>query len=92
MPKKKRRQFTPEFKAEAVRLVREGLSQAQVGRDLGINPGTLGQWVKLLEDLPKGSEAVDLEEVRRLRKRVAQLEEEREILKKAAAYFAKESN
>lgn len=91
MPRKKRRVYTPEFKAEAVRLVRGGLSQAQVAKDLGVSPGTLGQWVRQLQDMPSGSEAVDLEEVRRLRKRVAQLEEEREILKKAAAYFAKES-
>jgi len=89
---KKRKRYTAEFKAEAVRLVRGGLSQAQVARDLGISPGTLTQWVRLLRDEEDGvGKLAEVEEVRRLRRLVAQLKEERDILKKATAYFARES-
>ncbi len=90
---KKRKQYTKEFKAEAVRLVLGGLSQAQVARDLGISPGTLTQWVRVMKDQAEDAgKPVDLEEMRHLRRRVRLLEEERDILKKATAYFAKESN
>jgi len=89
---KKRKRYTAEFKAEAVRLVRGGLSQAQVARDLGMSPGTLTQWVQLLRDEEDGAEKLaDLEEMLRLRRLVARLKEERDILKKATAYFARES-
>jgi transposase len=67
------------------------MSQAEVARDLGVSAGTLAQWVRRAGEVASEAEPVSVEEMRRLRKRVAQLEEEREILKKAAAYFAKES-
>ena len=93
MASKKRREFSLEFKREAVRLLKEGdLSQAQVARDLGISPTLLGRWRTLLErEEDAAANGVDLEELRRLRRENARLREERDILKKAAAYFAKES-
>src|SRR3989442_14874685 len=91
----KRRQFTDEFKAGAVRLVLdEGKSVAQVARDLDLTPSALGGWVKHARaDRSKGKTGLTTEEraeLARLRKEVRQLEMERAILKKAAAFFAKE--
>jgi transposase len=93
MASKKRREYSLEFKREAVRLLKEGdLSQAQVARDLGISATLLGRWRKLVESEEAGGEGrADSEELRRLRREVKRLREERDILKKAAAYFAKES-
>lgn len=97
-----RRQFTREFKLEAVRLVKEsGKSQAQVARDLGIRPDMLRTWKRQAEGRA-GFAAVDVfpgigklssqdEEVLRLRRENEVLRQERDFLKKAAAYFAKES-
>ena len=87
--------YDPEFRARAVELVRtRGLSRAQVARDLGINPETLRLWVKQAEidagqrdGLTRDQQA----ELARLRRENAVLKEEREILKKAAAFFARES-
>ena len=91
----KRRQFTDEFKAGAVRLVLdEGKSVAQVARDLDLTPSALGGWVKQAQaDRSKGKTGLTTDEraeLTRLRKEVRQLEMERAILKKAAAFFAKE--
>ena len=96
---RQRRQYTLEFKQEAVRLVNEhGLSPAQVGRDLGVDRSLVRSWMGKPEagqlvpnpSPPKTAPSLE-EEVRRLRKENALLREEREILKKAAAFFAKES-
>ena len=95
--KRVRRAFTPEFKAEAVRLCRLGdRTVAQVAKDLGLTDSVLREWVKLAEaeDAPPPRDALaaeEREELVELRKRVKRLEMEREILKKAAAFFAKES-
>ena len=91
-----RRKFSPEFKAEAVRLVKErGVTQAQAARDLGIHLTVLGKWVRKAGPTPKAPAMMmrDTEpgEVVRLRREVAQLRAERDLLKKAAAYFAKEA-
>ena len=91
----KRRQFTDEFKAGAVRLVLdEGKSVAQVARDLDLTPSSLAGWVKQARaDRSKGKTGLTTDEraeLARLRKEVRQLEMERAILKKAAAFFAKE--
>lgn len=97
MEKRKRRKFSDEFKREAVRLVRQGDgSVSRVARELDVTVSALRQWVKQDEiDRGKGPpEALttqEREELRKLRRRVRMLEEEREILKKAAAFFAKES-
>ena len=87
--------YDPEFRARAVELVRStGLSKAQAARDLGVNPETLRLWVKQAEiDAGRrdGLTTDEKAELARLRREVAVLKEEREILKKAAAFFARES-
>ena len=97
MQKRRKRSFTREFKAEAVRLVlNEGQTVAQVARDLDLTPSSLRSWVKQAEidqgQGPAGSlTSEELAELRRLRKENRVLKMEREILKKAAAFFAKEN-
>ena len=87
--------YDPEFRARAVELVRtRGLSRAQVARDLGVNPETLRLWVKQA-DIDAGQRdgltSDEKAELARLRRENRILREEREILKKAAAFFARES-
>jgi transposase len=91
-----RRTYTPEFKQEAVRLVREeGMTLTQVGRSLGICKTLVRDWVQKADAgmAPKGSlpDGSVEEELARLRRENRILREEREILKKAAAFFAKET-
>jgi len=93
MSKKKRRKYTKEFKEEAVRLIsEEGYSYAEAGRNLGVNPNLLSRWKREFEgiELDPGSAAAMQAELKRLRKENKRLKMEREILKKAAAFFAKE--
>ena len=96
MPKPKP-PYPPEFRAEAVRLARtSGKPQAQIARDLGVTVETLRLWRKQA-DLDDGRRSDGLtseeqEELRRLRRENRILREEREILKKAAAFFARESD
>lgn len=96
--KKGRRIYSREFKIEALRLASQpGMSMAQVARELGITAGLMGTWKRQFgnsADLKAGSESglsAEAAENQRLRKENAKLKEERDILKKAAAYFAKES-
>jgi transposase len=94
--KRPRRQFTDEFKAGAVRLVLdEGKTVAQVARDLDLTASALGGWVERARaDRSKGKTGLTSEEraeLARLRKENRELKMERDILKKAAAFFAKES-
>lgn len=93
-----KRTFTREFKLEAVKLVKErGVSMSQASRDLDIHLNVLRKWVKDVNADPaqafpgQGQMKVDQAEIAKLRKEVAKLKMERDILKKAAAYFAKES-
>jgi|TARA_R100000501_G_C2586557_1_gene87943 transposase len=92
-----RRKFSREFKVEAVHLVTQrGVSVAQAARDLDLHVTVLSRWVKEFGDSPvgafpgKGQMKLEDEEVRRLRREVAKLKAERDILKKAAAYFARD--
>lgn len=99
---RRRRQFTPEFKLEAVRLVTEnGRKVSEVARELGIRAEMLRDWKRQAESRA-GSSPVDVfpghgrlpsqeEEIRRLRRELEVVKQERDFLKKAAAYFAKES-
>jgi transposase len=96
--KKPRQKYTREFKVEAVRMVIEqGLTIAQVSRDLGINPNLLGQWKKKFIEDPefafpgKGKMKPQDEELHRLRKENAVLRQERDFLKKTMVFFARES-
>jgi transposase len=93
-----RRRFDRAFKLEAVRLVRDrGVSVAQAARDLDLNENMLRRWVKELSADPQhafpgqGQMKPEQLEIERLRREVIKLKAERDILKKAAAYFAKES-
>jgi transposase len=94
--KRARRQFTDEFKAGAVRLVLdEGKTVAQVARDLDLTPSALGGWVKQARANRDGGKSGltsdERAELARLRKDNRELKLERDLLKKAAAFFAKES-
>ncbi len=94
--KRVRRQFTDEFKAGAVRLVLdEGKTVAQVARDLDLTASALGGWVKQARaDRDGGKSGLTTEEkaeLAALRKENRQLRVERDILRKAAAFFAKET-
>lgn len=93
-----RRKFSREFKLEAVKLVTErGVTVAQAGKDLDVHENVLRKWVREMRDEPQeafpgnGKQKAQEAEIARLRKEVAKLKMERDILKKAAAYFAKES-
>ena len=90
------RQFDDEFKAGAVRLVLdEGRSVGQVARDLDLTESALRNWVdRARADRTKGRTGLtteEREELRRLRKENRRLRVERDVLKKAAAFFARES-
>lgn len=91
--KKQRRKFSKEFKREAVRLVRDsGASLTQVARDLGVQSSVLSTWKTMVEEEEKtGLTSDELEELAQLRKDKARLQMEVEILKKATAFFARES-
>ncbi len=97
-PKRKRRAFTDEFRAGAVRLVLEGAkSLPQVARDLDLTESSLRTWVERAradkgEGKPGALTTAEREELAALRKKVRNLEMERDFLKKAAAFFAKESS
>jgi transposase len=90
----KYRKFTQEYREEAVKMVIEsGRPIAAVGRDLGLNEGTLGNWVTKYRDEHPASEELDIAERARLKeleKENRELRMERDFLKKAAAFFAKE--
>ncbi len=95
---KARRQFSREFKLEAVKLVKErGVSVAQAGRDLDVHENVLRKWIREATSDPreafpgKGVMKPEQAELDRLKKENAKLRMERDLLKKAAAYFARES-
>jgi transposase len=96
-PRRARRSFSDEFKAGAVRLVLdEGKTVGQVARDLDLTATALNEWVKRARaDRTHGKTGLTTEEraeLSGLRKEVRELRMQRDILKKAAAFFAKESN
>jgi transposase len=94
-PRRTRRSFTDDFKAGAVRLVLEqGKTVAAAARDLGLTESSLRHWVEQARaDRTKGKTGLtteEREELARLRKEVRELRMERDVLKKAAAFFAKD--
>lgn len=93
-----RRVFSREFKLEAVKLVRErGVKIAQAARDLDVHENVLRKWIRDVTADPAhafpghGQMKPEQLEIERLRREVTKLKAERDILKKAATYFAKES-
>lgn len=94
----RRRKFGREFKLEAVKLVRaRGVSVAQAARDLDVHENVLRKWVREFGADPMqafpghGQMKPEQQEIERLRREVTKLKAERDILKKAAAFFAKEA-
>jgi transposase len=93
-----RRKYTREFKLEAVRLIKDrGVSYAQASQDLKVHPTQLRNCARAFADDPQyafpgqGQMKPEQLEIARLKREVIKLKAERDILKKAAAYFAKES-
>jgi transposase len=88
--------YSADFRAEAVRLaLTSGQSHQAVARELGIAPDTLAVWIARAGGQERPGEALspsEREELQQLRRENARLREEREILKKAAAFFAQESH
>ena len=93
----RKRKYTPEFRAEAVKLVKTSEKPlAHVAKDLGIPEGSLYQWVRAAEKTEESQDDAPLSEneraeLKRLRRENERLQMEREFLKKAAAFFAKEN-
>ena len=89
-----RRHFTAQFKKDAVRLVNEGRTPSDVGRSLGVARSLLQRWRDQLAEadedafLGHGKQSGDAEELRKLKKKLRDVTEERDIIKKALAYFA----
>jgi transposase len=96
MSKEKSKTYTAEFRESAVKLAIESEhTVAQVARDLGVNENTLHTWISKYSQrsqTPKAERSDEhlYDELKRLRREVSRLTEERDLLKKAAAYFAKE--
>lgn len=92
----KKRQFSPEFKQSAVRMVVAGAkTRAQVARELGIRADLLFRWQarlapKSIADPAPGDRLSESDRVRQLERELERVKEERDILKKATAFFAKE--
>ena len=97
---RQRRRFSPEFKRDAIALQKSsGRSIAAVAKELGISESNLGCWLakdreQRADADPAGYaiEVAESEEINRLRRRVAELEVEREILKRSMVFWVKESN
>ena len=99
--KREYRTYTEEFKLEALELLKSsGKSGGQIERDLGITPGLLGKWRDRYQVINQGAEEAHLEasdfeaaksEIKRLRRELANVEEEREILKKTINIFSRKN-
>lgn len=99
MARRKRRKFTPEFKAEAVRLARVGdRSIQQIATDLDLTESALRSWIHQSDvdggrapNAPDALTSAEKAELSELRREIKKVRQERDILKAAATYFAKES-
>lgn len=88
--------YPPEFRREAVQMVRSGRSIKDVAESLGMTPQSLRNWVRQeqldLHERDDGLTSAEREELRELRRKVRRLEQERDLLKRAAAFFARETD
>ncbi|TKS58660.1 MAG: hypothetical protein EWM72_02854 [Nitrospira sp.] len=97
MPARTRRRYTEEFKLEAVRLVRESVHPvAQEARDLGIPDNVLYRWTAQhrqaeTHGITRAAQRAEAVELARVKRELAQVTQERDFLRRAAAFFAKES-
>ena len=94
MSKRKEAPYPSEFKESAVKLALESNSIAETARGLGVKVNTLHTWISKYsqpKELSMKSDEHIYDEVKRLKRELAKVTEERDLLKKAAAYFAKES-
>lgn len=93
MARRRRRKFSPEFKAEAVRLVESSEAPIQtIAQQLGVGKGTLSRWAAAARPAPREALSEnERSELARLRRENLQLKMERDILKKATAFFARQS-
>jgi transposase len=89
------KQYPPEFKRDVVALAKRGeITKRQIAKDVGISETTLHRWIRRVEideGEREGATSDEREELRELRKRARRLEQENEILRRAAAYFAKDA-
>jgi transposase len=98
MTPRKKRQFTAEQKAEAVKIVKEsGKPINQVAKEMGLTPSALGNWVKQAkidqEGSPEGAlTSAERQELNQLRRELKRVEMERDFLKKVATFFAKDNS
>src|SRR5262245_52890 len=96
MKKERRSKYPPEYKRRIVDLVRAGRTVASLAAEYGVHYTTISNWVRAADAAARrnldGVAPGDQTELQRLRERVAELEEEREILKKASAWFAAEAS
>lgn len=93
----RRRKYSPEFKREAIALTRQpGVSCRQIALEIGINPNLLSRWRREADaetdNAFKGSGSPRDEEVARLKRELARVKKERDFLREAAVFFAKESS
>jgi transposase len=93
-----RRTFAREFKLEACRRVRDrGVAKSQVARDIGVHVNVLGNWLEQYDADPEGAfggtsaKTLENAQIDQLKRELARVKAERDILKKAVAYFAKDS-
>jgi transposase len=89
---KKYRRFSDEFKREAVRLVRDSRApRDQIAREIGVSASTLASWIKIAARPSEPLLEDERRELLRLRRDLRRVEQERDILKKAMAFFAREN-
>ena len=96
MSKREKQDYSKEFRQRAVRMaISTEKSTAQIARELGVKVTTLYSWINKETDSEKSNDEVSkaelFDELKRLKKELAEVKEQRDILKKATAYFAKES-
>jgi transposase len=96
MSSRERRKFTPDYKAEVVALVHSsGKAVTRIAKELDLTPSAVSRWVEQAKQrsTPEGRATIDdAAELRRLRKELVQIKMERDFLKKAAAFFARENS